>query len=67
MNKDAMREMPLEARIRLEISDRQIKMEMQKCKQLYFNIDDHPSISPALKVMLQCLRCESCERIPLEL
>lgn len=67
MNKDAMREMPLEARIQLHISDRQIKMEMQKCKQHYFNPNEFHSIDPALKVMLNCLKCESCERIPLEL
>lgn len=59
--------MALEARIHLQISDNQVKMEMQKCKQHYFNPNEFETIDPALKVMLNCLKCECCERIPLEL
>ena len=67
MNKDAMREIPLEARIQLQVSDRQVKIEMQKCKQLYFHPSEFEKMDSALGVMLNCLKCERCDRIPLEL
>ena len=62
-----MREIPLEARIQLQISDRQVKIEMQKCKQLYFHPSEFEKMDSALGVMLNCLKCERCDRIPLEL
>lgn len=57
----------MEARIHLHISDSQIKREMLKCQQLYFVPDDCEELESSLRVMLECLKCTECQRIPLEL
>ena len=67
MNKDREQELPVEARIHLQISDSHIKRDMLKCQQLYFDTSDCLEIENSLKVMLDCLKCTECQRIPLEL
>lgn len=68
MNKDREQELPVEARIHLFTSDKIIKRDMLKCQQLYFDTEvDCEEIDNSLRVMLNCLRCVSCDRIPLEL
>ena len=67
MNKDREQELAVEARIHLQISDNQIKREMLKCQQLYFEETDAEYIEPTLKVMINCLKCIVCDRVPLEL
>lgn len=67
MNKDREEELPVEARIKLHISDKQIKQEMLKCQQLYFDPRDVEPLDNTLTVMLDCLRCVLCDQIPLEI
>ena len=52
MNKDTKKEMALEARIQLQISDSQTNKEMSKFQPQYFFPEEFKSMDPALTVML---------------
>ena len=40
---------------------------MLKCQQLFFDFEDVEEIDNSLKVMIECLKCTECGRVPLEL
>ena len=67
MNKDTLRELAVEARIELHISDRQIGRDLERCKQEYFHPNEFKGMDQALCVMLKCLECSGCKRVPLQL